>query len=156
MTGMEQPFPSGPNSMTNIDTSRNLKNRVVAFLVAGFTLCFGPLMPAFQAGKYSAKHINLIWDTVYGIGFSIMGLIFDYHAIRPPLAIVGFVVWPLLVFGAISYSTCVVLKRNALFGVKAFTLLVFVISLALNVTVGWRFEHFNWLPSFQKYSDVTF
>jgi hypothetical protein len=140
----------GPGVNMKDDFANSLIKCMTGFFVAALTVCFGPLMPNFHSGEYGSSYINIVCDTLYGIGFAITGWIFDYGALSSPLWFIGFLVWPLFVFGLVACCTYALLEMRLSFRVKAFFFLLLVVSFAFNVTVEWRFEHLNWLPSFQR------
>jgi hypothetical protein len=131
----------------------------VPLVIALVTAVFGTALPIVgyemtHGGSFEPH--NVIWELVYGIGFSGAAWFCYFFnldfALSRPVGLVGFVIWPLLVMTAVFIASRRILRssrRSRLIWTAAFLLSLFV------CVVGQRAENFLagdcWLPLYWNF-----
>jgi hypothetical protein len=128
----------------------------VSLACAAFTFCFGPFFQPvlFQVWKHHAYGpVNIVWNPVYGIGYRIVELLFNFHS-EPsgskPLALFGFLLWPLIVFGLVFQMSRWIVRGSWPRRYKILVLALFVLTFFLNVS-SQQAAKLDWLPFWDKY-----
>jgi hypothetical protein len=112
------------------------KPRLLGYVLASLTYIFGPLLPVlqFEFGASTHPHVNAVWDVLYGIGYSIGYEIFHELVLSRPVGILGFLIWPVLLFYTVAKTSTRLARAHISSKVKICMLLVFFSTFAFNVS----------------------
>lgn len=72
---------------------------------------------------------NLIWESVYGVGYYVSGFIFRPYTLNPTIGLIGFILWPLIATVIVSLLTLLAIRASPRWRILA--LGVFVVSLLI-------------------------
>jgi hypothetical protein len=84
--------------------------------IALTTYVFGTLLPIIGNEAAHQEVRNIIWESIYGIGFSVSAWVcyffnFDFAPSRP-VGVVGGLVWPLLVMAVVFIASRRILRKS--------------------------------------------
>jgi len=118
-----------------------------ALLFALATLLFGPLLPLLQNGRVAERFVNVVWDSLYGLGFHIAYLISNQIVLSRPVGFVGGILWPALLFAFVFYCARSVAAakwhRNVKVIVTLCLCLTFLLDVKCQQAVFWRLPLFT-------------
>ena len=127
---------------------------LVAFIFAVLTFRFGPIMSLLQTSKDGAIRINVIWDSLYGIGFGLSYLVFGDNALERPWFLFGFIIWPVILFVFLACMAGTLLRCNFRFRLKITFILLFLCTFAFNIRLDRAQTGFyRFLPFYTLYYD---
>lgn len=130
--------------------------RLPRIAIAMLAAMFGMFLPIFSSPLVSGGAVNVIWGSLYGLGFALLHSLFhDYHSglLGFSYAVAGFIVWPVvLTLLLIKLLRLFELRLSGIYRVAIGVLIVacFVINIPIERVQG---SYADGLPIFTKYID---
>jgi len=89
-------------------SSRAIQNLLVPLVVTFVGAFFGMFLPMTAQNSH-----NVVWESLYGIGFYHAGFLAHGYVANALLGLVGLVVWPLLACGIVFLLSSVVMRSSS-------------------------------------------
>ena len=135
-----------------MNASRNNRNlNYSALLLTLLSVLFGLFMPFFYSENTApmSARVNLLWDSLYGLGYSITEVFVGKRAFEQDWAGVGFALWPIILSALIFYSLRFFFLSKVRLNVKVAVVLLFILTFALNVSLEDKLlGRERWMPSY--------
>jgi hypothetical protein len=116
-------------------------------LIAFLTLAAAEFEPFFQNAPMDQLYVNAVWNCLYGIGFEIAFFIYHDITLNRSAGILGFVVWPIIMFSLVAYLSRRIITAAWSPKVKYVLLAIFVGTLVINIPLREAAKSV-WLPNF--------
>ena len=84
-----------------------MQNLVVPLLVTAVAAFFGMFLPIAAQNSH-----NLVWESLYGIGFYLAGFVAHDYAGNAFLGLVGLLIWPLLACAIVFLLTRLAMRSS--------------------------------------------
>jgi hypothetical protein len=132
------------------------KRRAIALASALLTLALGTLLPVLTGPKVATAYINVIWGSIYGLGFWVLSAL---PLVSPGIAsfvvnVSGMIIWPLIVV----HSLYKALNTNFIWRTSygtAFFGVAFLLSALWNVQIGQINRSFiYYMPLYSIFLDI--
>jgi hypothetical protein len=89
-------------------SSRVIQNLLVPLVVTLVGAFFGMCLPMAAQNSH-----NVIWESLYGIGFYLVGFLTRGYVANALVGLVGLVVWPLLACGIVFVLSRLVMRSSS-------------------------------------------
>src|SRR5260370_37230965 len=93
--------------MVNHVSSRAIQNVLIPLIVTVIAAFFGMFLPMMAGNSH-----NVVWESLYGIGFYLAGLVARGYVGSAFVGLVGLVVWPLLACGIVFLLARLVVRSS--------------------------------------------
>ncbi len=104
-------------------------NYIGAFIGSLIATIFGTFLPLFTKIFLGEKLVNVVWSFVFGLPLFLMDVCFDIRYSRLA-ALVGGMLWPLLVFGATFWILAVAFQKGVTI-IPAVSVFIFSLAIVL-------------------------